>query len=75
MRLHVTIEVPMGCPSPTCDGNDFYIVRSHPFGSDSTSMWVMCNKCQHHFYTDKAAFDSRVSHEAKSLLKHIEDIK
>jgi hypothetical protein len=69
MRLHVNIKVPMGCPAEGCDGMEFYIVRSHPFGSDSKVMSVRCEKCEKHFYTDKGLVAEPCRNLASQLIE------
>lgn len=72
MKLHVNVRVPMGCPAPDCDGEDFYILMSHPFGERSKGMWVECNRCKHRFYTDQCdTFALTVRKKAQALMEVI----
>jgi hypothetical protein len=71
MKLTITLEVPMGCPHEGCDGTDFYILLSHPWGDSSTYMSVRCEKCQRQFYTNKGVFAAPLRPAMNILLKQI----
>lgn len=72
MRLHIDIRVPMGCPHPGCDGEDFDILMSHPFGSASTEMSAKCEKCGKQFFTGKGLFAQRLRADLDALIEKME---
>lgn len=71
MKLHVNVLVPMGCPCEGCDGEDFIIERSHPFGDTSKTMDVRCKKCNRRFYTSEGG----PAKPYQKLMARIEELK
>jgi transcriptional regulator NrdR family protein len=57
VKLSFELRVPMSCPA--CDGEDFYILQSHPFGDGSKCMRVRCESCEHVFYTNEGGVPKR----------------